>query len=655
MAITKAELITQFDGFGNDNPKSLTEYYRSSGFSRSALGITANRALTSWYSTTSTLFPDVSALSNVNTWAEGYGRDIGSTGTNSSPYLYALDNNGVIVQSLAGTGTPQVVYYTNKNGSHYGSGSGTGGMGVDQKKRLLFVGERYLGRMDTSVSEGSGTFTISNGASSITLSSGSFEAGDAGKLMRATSGGGVWYYVRLNSFTSASQMSIYSSWSAPTGTYVGIILRNWTEQWKDFGASYSMNSEGGNARIPVETYEDTVLFGRGNIITSLNTLTDSITTDAVPAFTLPTGYDVLHIHKGSNGVLIGANAQSKGVLILWDNFSDRSIAPWINLPDRLINVSKYSGGWIVETARELFFTNGYSLTSLKDNYLDSSLATFASNLIPQSSFVSENAYFSLKTFHSSGKRRGGLYKMGIESKLFEFYPRASLDQYNTDIKSIFYGAGNGTGRIYIGTANSLEYLQLDTQPNVAVYVSNPIGKSANLKYARTIELDLGVGRQVFADEIPFSFTVTTKICPLEKQIQSVGQVKTLQTVSTQIVVDETTYASATVGEEIEFLEGNNAGYSRNITAISGGGTNTATYTLDRALPALSASTDVFLKTGFRLVKSQTFTNVTEIPRVSHGVKNRVAGVNYLIKIEIEGATVPIEIRPSNFIYDDTGI
>lgn len=648
----KLETISQFEGFGNEVPKSLGEYFRSSGFTRSALGITASRYLVSWYSNTVTLFPQISALQNVNCFAEGYSRPNYTDG-GSSPYLFAVDDQGVIVQSAGGTSDPEIAYWTNKNGSHFGNQSG--GITVDQKKRLLYAGIRYLGKFDPSLSEGGVTFDATNGSANIVATSGTFASTDATLLIRVSAVGGKYYFYRINTYTDATHASLYGTWDLPTGSYVAYILRAWKDQWKDFGADYTLNSEGNYARIPIEKYEDTVLFGRGNKITSLNTLTDSITTDASPAFTLPTGFDILSIHKGQNGVLIGSNFQGKGVCVLWDNFSDRSIAPWIQLPDRLISMCKYSGGWLITTAREMFYTNGYSLTPIKDNFLDTSIATLSSNLIPQSSFTSENALFTTMGFNYAGKRRVGLYKMDISSKLFEMYPRPSLDQFNENIKSIFYGAGNTTGRVYVGTTTGIEYLVRDTQPPVAVYITNPLGQGETIKYAEGLKLNIGVSRQVYASESPFTFKVITKICSMEKQIQDYGLVKTDQTLANKIVVNETVYQPASVGDEIEFLKGNNAGYSRNITAITGSGTATATYTFDRDLPALSVANDTFQKTNFRLVKAQTFTNVTRIPEIYHGVKNRYKGKKFLIKIEIEGATVPLEIRPSYFIYEDIGV
>jgi hypothetical protein len=142
---------------------------------------------------------------------------------------------------------------------------------------------------------------------------------------------------------------------------------------------------------------------------------------------------------------------------------------------------------------------------------------------------------------------------------------------------------------------------------------------------------------------------------MEDQLFSAGLVKTTMSDTTHMVVNESTYSIAKIGDEIEFLDGESAGYSRNITAITGSGTATATYTLDRAVPYVVSANSHFFLNSFKLIKVKTYTNVISIPEINFDVKNKTKGKKFLIKIEIEGANVPIEIRPLLFIYDNIGI
>lgn len=647
----KGEIISQFEGFGNNIQENPLEYFRSSGFSKSANGITANKYLNDWFnSSLATKYPQYTTISTIGSWATGFGRNTGSL-SGSDSMLYAIDNLGKLFGSVGGSATPELLHDVNKNASIISNGST--GIVVDQKKRLLIVGQRYLEKLDPSVSDVATNLTVTNGSDAITVNSNDANPDWVEKLFRIQNGT-TFYYYRIKTRTMSNAVTIYGTVGMPSGTYSAVLCYSYTPTWKDFGTNKTTNSEGNAMYYPTETYEDTVLIGRGSNIVSLNTLTDTITDDSTPAFTLPTGFDVLAIHKGLNGILIGSNFQRKGVLVLWDNFSDRSIAPWIDLPDRLISVCKYSGGWIVITAREIFYTDGYSLTPYKKFFLDTDKTVLSSNTVPQSSFIEEDQLHFIGAYTASGKRRAGLYKMDITSKLLEFYPRENLDQYNTTLKSLFYDAGNGNGIVFAGTTTGIDYLLNDSEPPVATYISNPVGKGENWKYAEGLKLNLGVSPQNSEKQSPYSFKIIAKICPMEKQMFNVGVVKTTMADTTHVVVDETVYHIASEGDEIEFLDGESAGYSRNITSISGSGTATATYTLDRAVPTVVSANYHFFITPFRLIKVKTYTNVSVMPIVEYEIKNRPKGKKFLIKIEIEDANVPVEIRPSIFLYDDTG-
>lgn len=655
-ASVKAEIVSQLDGFGNKRQKFPSEHFRSSGFSLSPNGMSSSLKIFEWEDDISNEFPDLPTFQSVLHWATGLGRPIGHSGGDNN-FLYMLDEDGNILQSLEGVTTPELVH-PHMNSSHFSTGY-QGGLIVDQKNRLLYPGERYLGRFDPSIDKEGITFTATNGSDDITNVVGmTLDASVNKKFLVYIDSNNDWRFWRIDNFLTGNSADMYGSWTGATGTYTGYIMMDWDDNWKDFGSDYSgLTSEGYNLYIPTETYEDTVLFMRENVVTSLNTLTDTVTTDASPAFTMPTGFDPIAVHRGSNGILFGYNFQRKGVLVLWDNYSDRSIAPWIPLPDRLISVCKYNGGWIVITAREIYYTNGYSLELLATGILDMDIQPLSAQLTPQTSVTVENHLYFIGDFSYYGKRRGGIYRMNLETKLVEFIPREDLNQFEPNIRSLFYGAGNGSGLVYANMGATIGYVTKQSQPAVATFITNPVGQGANKKHAEAVKLDLGIQPTYYEADSPFSFEVAVKICPMREQIFNYAQVKVTQTVANQITVNETLHETASVGDEIEFLEGNNAGYSRNITAITGGGTATAVYTLDRDLPALSDANDYIFRTKFRLVSVKTFTNITEIDPddLYFEVKNRHKGKRFMLKVDIEDSTVPIELRPMQFIYSDLGV
>lgn len=650
---SKLETINQYEGFGNRRQKRQGEHYRSTGFTFSALGMTASRRVKSWFSDPADTTPQITSLGSVLHWAQGVGFPLISSGGDES-MMFSLDSEGHIYQSQDSTSTPQIAH-PYLNSSHFGSGA-LGGLIVDPKNRLLYPGRRYLGRFDPTVSEDTITITVTNGSDDVVRTAGaSFSAGTHEECYLKIIHNSEVYFYRIDNVVDANNADLYSTITEiPSGSYSATIMKGWIDQWKDFGANLdSLTSDGFDRYIPTETYEDTVLFGRKNVITTLSTVTDTVTTDAAPAFDMPTGYDVLAIHKGSNGILMGFNHQRKGVLVLWDNYSDRAIAPWIVLPDRLISLCKYTGGWIAITARGFYYTNGYTIENLAESMLDMDISPLAANTVPQTSLVIEKDLYFLADFSLNGRRRAGLHKMDLKTRLIEYIPLESMSQKEKEIYSIFYGSE--ANRIYSGQTASMGYMEENTAPSVSTFITNGVGEGGNVKFAETVKLDLGISQDYYTQDSPFSATVVVKVCPLERQTINYGQVKTLQTAADQIVVNETTFGAAEVGDEIEFLMGNNAGYSRNITAKSGTG-DTVTYTLDRDLPGLSAANDYFFRSHFKPVRVKAFTNITEFSPdlLLFEVKNRYKGKKFLIKIDIEDATVPIEMRPIQFIYDDNG-
>ena len=650
----KAELVTQLEGFGNRAQKRVAEHFRSMGLVRSAFGMVASAYIYDWFTDLTSDYPQYT-FGPINNISIATSENTLSFGSSSGfPVVYFLDDNGNILQSRDGTYTPEMIY-PHDNSSHFGTGY-LGGMIGDQKGRLLFAGKRYLGAFDPTANPTSHTVTLTNGAKTCVRTAGdNFVSGNARQFIVLQSGGNYYFY-RISSYTDANNVTLNSNFALTTGSYNITIYTGWVDRFKDFGTDLSNSTEDGYDRyIACETYEDTVLFGRKNNICTLNTLTDTITTDASPAFNLPDGFEILSIHKGANGILIGCNFQGKGVLVLWDNYSDRAIAPWIPLNDRLISLCKNNGNWIVITAREFFETNGYSLTPLADKVLDMDIDPLASQNLPNTSYVIEKELYFITDFSLHGKRRAGLHRMNLDTKLIEYIPRTDMEQHEDRVRTLAYGGANNN--LFVGQSDAISYVQNNAQSTNATIISNAVGAGDNIKHAEAVKLNLGISSSYYTlNDTPFSYTAVVKICPLKNQTFQYGLVKTTQTVANQIVVNETTYGVAEVGDEIEFVMGNNAGYSRNILSKSGSGA-TVTYTLDRDLPALSTANDYFMRTKFRLVTAKEFVNVTEIDPelLFFDIKNKVKGKQFLLKVDIEDATIPIEIRPFYFIYDDLGI
>lgn len=630
---SQKETINQMEGWGNDIQKTEGEYFYSKGFMRSGDGLVSGVSFVKVFGTS-----NFASMGNVTRFTRGRGRAL--TGDSAGDYMFACDDSSYIYQSLSGVGTFEIIYQV-KNSAFLGKG-----MMTDPKKRLLMVGEQYLSMHDSSVANyTTGTVAMTNGSAAVVGTGTTFAAGDVGKVFRIT-GENTFYLI--SAFTDATHITLATTYSGSTMSGLNYkIYRGWYDQWKDFGSVVS------STHMPMDIYEDTVLIGRANNIVSLNTLTDTVTTDASPAFTMPTGFDIYAIKTNTTGVMLAYNFQGRGVLVLWDNSSDRSIAPWLWLEDTIIGLAKYGAGWVVTTTKGVYYTNGYTIETLNDKFLLSTSIALGGGTCENFVVVGDDIFFGLNA-GVINKRRVGVYKMNLKTKLVEFYGDGNGNMYTGSVRALIYSPE--FNRLYSSAGADISRLTFDeVTTNVNSYITHKIGQGENMKVAEAIKLPISVAQMNYELDA-LTFSISAKINNLKRQLYRPSQVKTNIAAGSTFDVDETVYPLAEVGDEIEFYDGNNKGAIRHITGITGSGTSTATYTLSSALSNSIVAGDNFAVSSFRLIEKKTFTGVSSIPQdLYFNIRNRYKGKKFMVKFVIDGATIPLELRPFDFIYDDQGV
>lgn len=657
MGQLKQETINQFEGFGNDNKLVRGEYYRSSGFFRSKNGITTGGVLSNLMN-----FSTLTDLGNSTAVALAYARSFATATQNPSNYLFLSGQSGEVLQSNGGTSIGSSAEYV-----HRAMGANHAyffGLITDPKGRLLYHQDRYLGMFDgtgATTNYTTGTITATNGSNAITGSGTTFTAGMVGKAIRI--GTDTKFYL-VGSYSSATSITLNSNYTGTTGAGKAYFINTqWNDQWKDFGADVTLPN-GSTPNCAMDIYEDTVIFARGNVITTLNTITDTITTDSIPSLSLPAGHSIDHVVSNSNGILIGGNVRSKGFVLLWDNLSDRAIAPWIWFDDSVLSICKNGANWIVTTTRAVYETNGYSTTTITSKFLESTSGAVITNK-PKNTLVIENA---LHFFGSGGRgrKRSVLYRMDLTSKLVEAFPRATLNQNSPTLAQMEYVAESNL--VYVAmngniTENGVDYLQMRTAPACSAYITSPVGSGANQKVAKQLKLRLK--RNTYSTSNlsnTFSFKVALKIADLKHTLYGFAQSKILSVNANEITVNGTIFVNtAKVGDEVEVVgdSGNstNAGYSRNITAISGAGTATEVWTLDEAFPSVMPATQNLTITPFQLIKRKTI-SVTDgdVKEQIFNITKSIKSNKYMLKIDIEANTsgINLEMEEPIFIYEDQG-
>lgn len=645
MAI-QSQTVAQYAGFGNDEQKLAAEYYYGKGVRASGQGLTFGSYLSPFFTSS-----DFAGLGGVLRMDRGkslaaYG-GIFTVNTAGTYLLLGDSGNNNIYQAFAGVFTPEHVYRV-VNQNWFGAG-----MKVDQKERLLYSGWQYLGMMDSTVlNYRTGTVAVTNGSGAVVGTGTTFAAGDVGKTLRIDGDTGTTSFYAITAFTDATHITI-GTYGGTTGSGKGYtIFRSWSDKWKDFGSSITNMADGSAFLSPIEIYESTVLIGRRNNICSLDVTTDTITTDASPAFDMPAGYDNIGISANTNGLLMAFNHSGRGTLVLWDNYSDRSIAPWIPLDDLILGIQRYSSGWIVMTARAVFYTNGYSIQPFLEQFLETSFNQFSG--VTQAAFpvIGEDLYFGM----SGGltRLRGGLYRLNLKTKLAEFIGNLSETLYSVGVNTVFYEPS--FNRIYVsgtGGVSSLQETSINSSKSF-YYISSDVGVGENPKIAEQIRLPIQLTHFRNTKQA-ITFTIEARINNLDRQLHNFGQVKSNAADTTHMTVDETTWPPAQIGDLVEFVSGSNAGLLRGITAISAGGTNAAIYTLDSALTANPATSDNFVWTGFKPIEKKVVTAAPELFDLYFGIKNKYRGKHFKVMFIVTAATAAIETLPFEFQYDDMGI
>lgn len=658
MAKLKQEAIKQSEGFGNDSKLTKGEYYRSSGFFKSQNGLVAGGYLghiMNFYSLTD--------LGDSNTMGLAYARGFAFSTQNPSNYLYASGQNGEFIQTPnASAGSSEYVHRAMSTNHAYFNHTIT-----DPKGRLLYHQDQYLGMFDGTGSTTNyitGTVTVTNGANTIVGSGTTFTAGMVGKAIRIA--GDTKFYL-IGTFTDATHITFSGLY---TGTGGGgksyLINTQWNDQWKNFGAVVTLPN-GNVPKCPMDIYEDTVIFGRGNVVCTLNVTTDTITTDAVPSLNLPAGYSVEQVVSNSNGILIGGNVRSKGFALLWDNLSDRAIAPWIWFDDSVLSICKNGSNWIITTTRAVYTSNGYSAEVLTTNLLDSSYSAFM-NGAPKSSVVIDNALHFFGYGSNRTLRRNVLYRMNLTSKIVEAFPRYTLNQYSPSLGQMEYvGEFNRLclGMNGVAHETGIDMLQLSDAPVCSTFITSLVGSGDDKKVAKRIKIRLHRNTsRISGVSDTFSFKIAVKISDKKHTNYGFSQTKITSADTTHITVNNGvgSFKTPSVGDEVEFVgdSGNdtNAGYARNVTAVTGAGTSTEVWTVDSAFPSIPQISQNVTITPFQLVGRKTVSVTNgEIEELIFDVKNSIKANKYMIKVDIEANTsgVQLEMEQPIFIYEDMGV
>lgn len=632
------QTIENFNGFGETNQPG--EYYHSENMRRGQFGLASllsNQSLADSVS--------LSGLLNVQVFADGaLHNPAGSGGLLADAFesVFGQSTNGTIYVRRTDQDTWAKHYKPSE--TFFGAG-----MMLGDDSFLYYVGDRYLGQAAPwAPTINAGTISVTNSSPTVT-GSGTFFL-DPDHVDRRIKIAGVWYTIL--SVTTSTSLTLTSNYAGATQSGLSYdIYVDWKDKFQDFGSALSSGQQYEWA-TPFN-YEGDLLIPRKNKLCRLNS-DGSFNDETHEAFNLPESPFIRCGAGGTNKILLGAEVfrSSRSYLILWDNFSDRSIAPWIPLKSRVQAIKCYDSGWIVVTQREIIYTDGYSIRVISEG-IDPKLGENSFSLTPYGlQIIGDRAIIS-NQIGGYTRKRSGIYIFSIPTGAYQYLAPLGTHTYNTTPYAVFLDTAQKLNLSLETTLPAKKHLTLikESAPARASLITNPLTANGNKKNATGVKLDMAAlegGETITVD-------ITVKLASLNRRLWGIQKAKIAGTQTNRITVNGTQLGDVRAGDEITIMEGVNAGTTRHILSISGGGTSTEVWTLDEALGS-NIEQDAYINiTPFRKVAKKTVTSATELRDMYFDVMNKYKGKRFLVKTVISNATVPIEILEVSLLAQDQGV
>lgn len=655
-------------GFGNDRVGADGEHYRSVNMEMGRTGMAANRRLTQVSYRNDYFDNSLQRPDKIIDIVSGFGSDVldvGSTNSNK-PFVFAVDAAGRIWGSKDGVSDWRLMLYPEKEDAGVDFdpfNTESASLQTDAKGYLLVQTARRFDRWKGDSTASTTNSSVTNGDTDQTLELNSGSGDPTGSIIVFPDAAGnsfdpattdmYFYKVESASNTSGDTWDVTLSAPLDVASKSDQYCKVLTDYITGYGGFQISNRTGsgwgGGNNIPMANYEDVTMIGRGNKLDTYNAVSDSY---ASPALTFPDSMVIENILIANEGILIVGNYDGRGLVAIWDNSAQNWLVPWIRYEDEIISATELGGQGLIRTERSFYLTDGYSSELVKTDFLEQDIWPDTSAALQNMLSLNDGVMMGLESNGYKAKAKSGLYQYNSSSKLFNYLRHpdggvkdARIDALNRDYHSdtIFTAFADGSGQ-------GLYKLQKNTAPDYASMTTADLGGGAVVKYAEELHLDIGVYDAAYtAGDI--GFTLVCKVADSDRQMYKQSAIKTNMSQNDEIVVDETVQPEAQIGDEVEILNGSNAGQTRNITNIANGGTDTATYTLDRDLDNLGSQGDEISITPFQLVGKQTYSGEKEVPYIFFDIDQDIEARRFKVKIELIDAQQPLEIRPSYFIYD----
>ena len=424
----------------------------------------------------------------------------------------------------------------------------------------------------------------------------------------------------------------------------------WTDTWKDLGAGAQFTGQEAQSgwRRQIDIWEDMHLIGNGNY---LAVYTGDGTDFSATYKQLPYFYQFSCMAHNSAQLLVGANKDEKGVLLLWNGWQ----SGWqnrIDFSNKINSIKPYGAGWMVQVGTKILYTNGYSykeIATLPDTETD-----WAFGVAPNGMLILENNIILLPEADLLNRRKGGTWIYDLSTESWNYIPYQQ-DSNSSGIYSCFGGAiffESWLNKIFLGYGTSANYsnpyfvgiLNLTPASN-SVFILPLINFGTKVQIDK-ITLSIINNLKSYENYSDSSCKITLSLCENKDVIWKYAQPSAVSTDKSQIKINGTISGinQAEVGDEVWILEGKNAGNRRFITNIAGKDTATEVWTLDSDLPDLTEATITMNVLPFRKYGMEPKTLTGNQTEKLEFYPSDFLSEQCFLQIEVEQTNFPIQVE-----------
>jgi hypothetical protein len=384
--------------------------------------------------------------------------------------------------------------------------------------------------------------------------------------------------------------------------------------------------------------------GHGNYLAKLSNDESTFDEDYTK---LPSFMQFQAMDDNGSLILIGGELYGKGCLCLWDGETQSKYLKTSYLPAPVYSVKKYGSGWLVLAGSALYYTDGYSsklLSNMPGTEGDRKLDASHSSMLVDGNYALISGGMG---GYAVGKVGIWVYDIANNSWTYNPFENSSSKKqmYSLNGGGVFNLSDSGYNRIlagyYDGSYNSIAtiYKHGDNDFSIAVFSYNaPKNTKINL-----VELVLGQTMDTEASTVPGA-TVTVALSDGRKPFWMYGAANDTAANYNEIPINGTvsSYNEASVGDLVLILNGASGGEYAFITSITGAGTASEVWVLDRNLTTKVLSGDDFQIINCKKTGEHTISDYIDQPLMfEDGLM--VSGDFYLIII-IKNTSGALDIR-----------